>query len=545
LFELGRPQQIYYGSGGGTNNPNDAAAIFENTLDTFYIQDEMFFDQVDLTVVAGLRYERYSTSDAPVFNQAFTDATGVRNDATIDGVDLLMPRIGFTWGVNDELTMRGGVGLYSGGNPNVWISNSYSNDGLTNAQFVFRNFGGPASVLPGSVGEVALSGDGRPGYDVPQSLVDDVAAVTPSDANDSFLAIVDPNYEQPREWKFALGGTWDVPYGDFTLDIDYLYSRGERPAYYKDLAQEMVGTTTAGSPIYAFIPGLTDDLMLTNSDETPTASVFSIVAQKSFDWGLDVLLGYAYTQAEDVSPMTSSVAVSNFENTALLDVNDPAVGDSNYAVPQRFTMRLDYSTFLFGDNETRVTLFGYLNEGQPQSYGMSGSACPAEDINEDCVTAFGDLVTGLEGDGRFGRHLLYVPTGANDPNVVFDPGFDQAAFFAWVDKEGLGSGFTERNQRNADWSTRFDLRISQEIPLPVGLTGRLYFKVFNLGNLLNDDWGKITDSVFFTPVFVNGAVIEDTGQFYFDSFRESNIETTVNNSSLWEARLGIDIRFGN
>ena len=68
--------------------------------------------------------------DRPQFNQAFTTLTGVRNDANMDGVDLWMPRLGFTWEANYNLTVRGGVGLYSGGNPNVWITNAWSNDGI-------------------------------------------------------------------------------------------------------------------------------------------------------------------------------------------------------------------------------------------------------------------------------------------------------------------------------------------------------------------------------------------------------------------------------
>jgi Carboxypeptidase regulatory-like domain len=550
-FELGRANRVYYGNGGGTNDPDTASALFSNTLNTVYLQDEMFFDQLDLTIVAGLRYEWFESSDAPVFNQAFFDATGVRNDANIDGVDLLMPRVGFTWNMTPEVTLRGGVGLYSGGNPNVWISNAWSNDGLTNAQFERRDCTSSSrpsfidetgvcswTVLPGMADSITLSGDGRPGYSIPQAMVDDVLGVSPADANDSFLALIDPDYEQPREWKYALGTTWETPLWDIALDVDYLYSRGERSAYYVDLAEDVVGQTVIGTPIYGYLPGIIDNYMLTNSDEITRSQAFSIVGRKSFDWGLDVLLGYAWVDAEDISPMTSSVAASNFENTALVDINDPAPGTSNYLVPQRFTMRLNWEHAFFADAYTRVTLYGFLNEGQPQSYGWSA----AESGN--CEDATGLDCRGLEGDGFFGRHLLYIPTGANDPNVVFGPDFDTAAFLAWVDSEGLGAGLTERNQRHADWSTRFDLRVSQDIPLPGNLWGQLYVKVFNLGNLLNDDWGKITDSVFFTPEFVRGAVIESTGQFYYDSFDNVPIERTIINSSLWEARLGIDIQFG-
>jgi outer membrane receptor protein involved in Fe transport len=80
---------MYYGSGGGTNNPLDAAAVFSNTQNTVYLQDEIFVDHLDLTLVAGLRYEWWESDDRPTFNQAFTDATGgLRNDGNLDGIDL-------------------------------------------------------------------------------------------------------------------------------------------------------------------------------------------------------------------------------------------------------------------------------------------------------------------------------------------------------------------------------------------------------------------------------------------------------------------------
>ncbi|MBT8143247.1 MAG: TonB-dependent receptor, partial [Gammaproteobacteria bacterium] len=63
-FELGRPSRIYYGSGGGTNNPDDAAANFSNRLNSVYFQDELFFNQHDLTVVAGLRYDWFTSDDS-------------------------------------------------------------------------------------------------------------------------------------------------------------------------------------------------------------------------------------------------------------------------------------------------------------------------------------------------------------------------------------------------------------------------------------------------------------------------------------------------
>jgi hypothetical protein len=547
-FELGRANRVYYGSGGGTNVADDAAAVFSNTLHALYFQDEIFFDNSDFTLVAGLRYEWYTSSDTPVFNQNFLDTTGIRNDSGVDGLNVLMPRVGFTWGVRDDLTLRGGFGLYSGGNPNVWISNGFSNDGVTNAQFERRdctsgsrpNFSDETGVCSWSVfandpagnpnaDAITLSGAGSPGFDIPQAMVQDVLDTSVADANDRSVAFIDPNYKQPSEWKVALGGTWDSPWADIQFDFDYLYTQGKDPAYYQDVSQDidtssgLNGSTILGTPIYSFQYG-SDNLMLTNSNESPVSQSVSLVVRKYFDSGFDILFGYAYTTAEDVAPMTSSTAGSNFDNTALLDVNYPGTADSNWTVPHRFTTRLDYHADWFGDNTTRFTLQGYVYEGQPQSYAMQG--------------------TDLEGDGFFGRHLLYIPDGPSDPNVIFGAGFDQAAFFDWVDSKGLKPGFTKRNGYNTGWNSRFDLRISQDIRFGDDFAGRLYLKIYNIGNLISDDYGKITDAEFFTPQMVGAQVDDTTGQFIYNSFTENSIQTTIDERSLWEARFGIDFSFG-
>jgi hypothetical protein len=102
-FELGRPSRVYYGSGGGTNNPADAAAQFSTTQLSAYIQDEYYMSDYGVTIVGGLRYDVFQSDDRPNFNQAFTTANnGLRNDANIDGLSILMPRLGVTWEARDD-----------------------------------------------------------------------------------------------------------------------------------------------------------------------------------------------------------------------------------------------------------------------------------------------------------------------------------------------------------------------------------------------------------------------------------------------------------
>ncbi len=516
-FERGIPDDIYYGSGGGTNNADDAAASFENQLNTVYLQDEWLLPDHALTVVAGLRYDWFTSNDNPKFNQAFTTLNnGLRNDTNIDGLDLLMPRIGFTWEALESVTVRGGLGLYSGGNPNVWLSNAWSNDGLSNVQLRDRN-NSNRSIL----NDIPLSGAKRPGYDVPQALRDQVAATTAANAANSFLVLIDPDYVQPSEWKLALGASWEMPSG-VLLEGDYLYSQQQDAAFYVDVSQGIIGTTRAGQPIYGNVRGQ-GNLMLTNSGEKPESHSLSLVASDSYDWGLDWNIGYAFTAAEDVSPMTSAVAFSNFSNLAVYDLNNPDVGTSNYEVPHRFTARLSYGKEFFAGHETRVTAQWFRSQGQPQSYVMSS--------------------LGLEGSNTTNRrHLLYVP-GPNDANVVVGPNFNVAAFSAFVESRGLDQGFVTRNDQYSKWTSRLDLRVDQELPTFFSDSkARVYLKVYNLLNLLHDDWGHQYDAEFFSPDVVTSSVNKQ-GQYVFERFNQLSISDLRENESLWQIRMGVQFDF--
>jgi hypothetical protein len=523
-FELGRPDLYYYGSAGTTNIATDAAAQFTNTFNAVYVQDELYIDEHDLALVFGVRYDWVDSSDSPNFNAAVSDAIGIRNDAGIDGIDAFQPRFGFTWGVRDDLTVRGGIGAYSGGNPTVWLSNAWSNDGITNVQpSIFAPNSG-RSVFDGTL---PLVGNGPPGYTPAQELFDRVAAAGPDSGSIRRTNLIDPNYKQPVEWKVAIGATYDLPWWDVTMDVDYLFSRLTDSAQYVDVSMEVVGQTTAGTPIYDFCSGCGEqNYMLTNSSFDADSHIFSFKFDKSFDNGLDLTFGYAFTDAEDVSPMTSFTAETSFSSPALLDVNVPTPGTTNYEVPHRLTMRATWGHEFFDGLETRMTLMGYNYEGQPQSYVMDSIA--------------------QEPERDFGRHLLYVPSGPNDPNVVYGGSWDQQdtdEFNAFIAAEGLAPGqFVERNGRHGPWTTRFDFRFSQELPSFGDTKGKIFLNIYNIGNLITDRWGVYTDTQFFPRQVINNG-INDQGQFVFTDYDPTSIEDVIEQRSLWEARIGIEFNF--
>ena len=521
-FRNGIYSRITYENAVGTNNAADAAASFKYAVNTLYLQDE-WTGPNGLTVTGGLRYDFYSSDDKPRYNQDFFDKYGFRNDENMDGRDLLMPRVGFTWDYKPNLSFRGGFGLYSGGNPNVWISNNYSNNGVTQVEFQDRNPTGQS--LLGFTYVNDEGGSGRPIFGIPQQAFDFVANAAVSGP----VNALDPNFEIPSEWKFALGFTSDLDIpglgSGYVLNGDVLWSNVNQAPLVKAISLNQVGTAPDGRPIY---DENTDDFVLTNTDEGSTF-VASLGVSNTFDFDaageLDWSLGYAYTDAEDVNPMTSSVAFSNWSNLAAVDPNNPGLGTSNYEIPHRFTLRLSWEKEFFGELATRATLFGQAWQARPYSI------------------TFND---GPFGDDSRGRSLLYVPIdGSSDPLIDYaNSSVDWDAFFRYTDGQGLGRGsIASRNEGEGQWNNKFDLRLEQELPgLMSGHESSVFMVMENVGNFLNEDWGTYYQAGFPQTTSVVDAEIVG-GQYVYSDFSARNPERRTDSLSVWSVRFGVKYEF--
>ncbi|MGH8193279.1 MAG: TonB-dependent receptor [Woeseiaceae bacterium] len=543
-FESGDPDRITYENAAPSNVKEDAAASFSYQINTLYLQDEFPIADGDITLVAGVRYDWYTSEDLPNANANFLARNGFSNRQNFDGEGIIQPRLGFNWDFSDSLSFRGGVGLYSGGNPNVWLSNSYSNDGITQVEFQDR------SLVDDPINDlftIPFTGGGRPIFDIPQALFDSVAAGTTNGGVNS----VDSNFDIPKEWKFALGATWNFDAGflgsDYTLMADYLHTEKEDAALIVDATLEQVGTAPDGRPLYQSIDRsdpdcvdpfsdecedreFTQDFLLTNvSGDDGDSDVYSVALSKSYDWGFDWTLAYAYTESTEVNPMTSSVAFSNYVNVSVSDPNDPGPADSNYEIPNRFTLRANFRRAFFGDSLTKFTLYGHVNEGRPFSA-----------VFVDGGFVFGDTLDD--------RHLLYIPNGPSDPNVVFGPDFDQQAFFTYLEQSGLSDhagSIAPRNSMHSAWWHKYDIKIEQEFP---GFLPDHNFAAFliieNIGNMINDDWGVLKEQGFPRNLqLVEFSLDTANNQYIYEAFRTPAPQGRVADASLWEVRFGVSYDF--
>src|SRR5882724_8912318 len=123
------PHPLRFNPTGGTIN--QAFTINNFNRQAAYLQDRWHV-ATRLNVTGGVRIDHY-TSLKPGFNAAATAAFGVNNSNSIDGLTTVSPRVGFNWGLDSEkkTQVRGGVGVFLGQGPGVWIANNYFNNGLS------------------------------------------------------------------------------------------------------------------------------------------------------------------------------------------------------------------------------------------------------------------------------------------------------------------------------------------------------------------------------------------------------------------------------
>ncbi|NOU50133.1 TonB-dependent receptor [Pseudoalteromonas sp. JBTF-M23] len=510
----GAAARVYYGNA-TSHTPEDAAAEFKYALNTLYFQDKFDLIDYDITITAGLRYDWYTSNDVPANNANFKKRYGFSNQQNLDGVDLLQPRLGINWVFNDQLELRGGIGLYSGGNPNVWISNSYSNDGIRNIQTDLKNLQllGPDAV--------AFVDNGKPGFAIPTNLYNTVS----SGGVDDSTNVTDPNFEIPSEWKLSLGATY-VTESDYVFTADYLYTDKQDSALVRNLALSSKESAPDRRPIYNdSVHPSESDLMLTNvQGDDGYSHVLSFGMNKSYDNGIDLALSYAYTVAKDVHPMGSSVAFSNFHGIATADPQNPGVSTSDYEIPHRATMSLSYKTELFDGLDTKFSLFGQASVTNPYSYTFAGKR------------------SSLFGYADNNRDLLYVPD-VDAVNVVYGEDFDKSAFDAWVEREGLKRGYIQgRNSQEGEWWVTFDLKVEQEFGgFAEGHKGSAFFVIKNVGNLLNDDWGTLNKGNYMQNAVT--ASINDNGQYVFERFNNPSGTDFEIKPSLYEIRFGVKYNF--
>jgi len=600
---LGQACSVTYANA-ANNKSTSAAANWGDVDNIAYIQDEWSV-LPDLTIRLGLRDEFYTDATMPQANvPGFENVYGFSNTATFGGRSILMPRFGFNWRPNDSFTLTGGFGLFAGGDPNVWLSNSYTNTGLltgsvncalssTGGKPAVNNCTGPGATLTGIN---ALTGT--------PFVTPAVQALNTASANvgSGISNFVDPNFKLPSTWKGSLSFVqlFGLPWigDDWRFHGDFLYQAVNEGITWKDFGLTTVtpGTAPDGRPTYSNARfancGATThscySLELTN-DQLGGGVTWDLGVGKTWNdgWakGLDFDVSYTHSDVGQTNPATSSVALSNYSQWATSDRNNPTADPSNYNIKWQAQLKFGYTHAFFQDYLSSFQLFVEDRAGFPFSYTFFSTA--SNNANA------GDQMFGEDDAVAFrNTQLLYVPkanssgnvTATSDPLVTYNPTtFGPqviAAFNQYLHQTGLikyNGQIAPGNAFDSPDVLTGNLRFEQEIPafFPTHARLKVWFDIVNFPNLLNKKWGILQQEPFpnvVSPVTASNcqvnaptkvtpsatACANGNGNFYeYEQFfrttaaqiaagnfgLSNQTKATLDNSSDWYMDLGIKYDF--
>ena len=128
LLEQGIAQS-YDHSFSATGDPLQAARFAVHQFG-FYAGDQWRV-RPKFTLTYGFRFDYPQFPDTPTRNPVSEQYLGYRTDV-VPSSKMFSPRVGFNWDLSGakRQQVRGGVGLFAGRTPYVWLSNQYGNTGI-------------------------------------------------------------------------------------------------------------------------------------------------------------------------------------------------------------------------------------------------------------------------------------------------------------------------------------------------------------------------------------------------------------------------------
>lgn len=589
-FTAGRANRLIYRNA-PSGNANDGAARFTYSIATGYIQNTWTLSDT-LRVTAGLRYDRYGMDEAPAVNQNFVARNGITNARTYSGLDILMPRASLTWDATDSIEVKANIGLYSGGLPDVFLSNSFSNNGVSivgpftivrRADGTFAELGN-APAFTQAIGAAALNGLVGPtfGTTIPAGVQSLVSGGTPNPNNETNS--IAPNYEVPAEWKFNVATRFsDLPFG-VEATVDAVFSRVATGYAFRDLAVRPLtvngvqAMTPDGRMRYdglsaaqrTSIPGT-----VVNSSTTPLGQnrdiqlyslrtgdlgqgfVLSFGLEKEFDFGLNLAGAYTYSNLEELnsSGRFSSTANSLYNGAfSSFDPNAPVYGEAQEEIESAWKFSADWTgTPLFG-LETRFSLVADVRDGRPFNFVMNAGTGRNATFG---VNKGGQLAYIPDFSGALTQLNPTTWVLASDPRVAFDSQATALQVQQLVNAFGLPQGqIVPRSFNRNDSIELVDLVISQEIPtfLPQD-RAFVNFEISNLLNMINDEWGLVqefgdTQTLYSVSCAGADGIADNDGVLSCNRYRINTPSNLLTNAptrrferSLWTARINLKYEF--
>lgn len=427
-----------------------------------------------LNVTLGLRVDYLGSPIAPTENTAFEQAFGLTNAGTIDGTTAPAPRLSFNYALDRERTtqLRGGVGVFLGRNPWVWISNSYGGTGV--GRFLVGKVIVGVPSLADYLGGTYADPDPAFAFD-PANPVGVTQAGDTSGAAAS-ISLIRPGMKLPTIQRANLAIDRKVPRLDAIFTVEYIDTRQLSALFVDNMnltpttvgadgRQRFAGSTSSAPLVHGF-----GNVIRTRDVRAGASQYLSFSLTRPFkdDWSYS--LAYTHGHATEAQSLGSSTANSQWQFNGVFNQNQIEVARSDYEVRDRIQASISREFRIARDLATTVSLYYEGRSGMPYSYVY------ANDLNGD----------GLATD------LIAVPTGPDDARFDFSgmSAVQQDAYFAFLKSSGLSryaGRYASRNAFLTPWQNRLDLRVVQELPAYKQVKIELFADFLNFGSWLSRD----------------------------------------------------------
>ena len=500
------------GNKGGDQN-TQSAANFNSLRLGFFVNDDIKVSD-KLTVTVGIRADKTSfLTDVPedkffndsavnVISQVY-DLEGAVSGQKFTPSWQFSPRVGFRYNMDDEnLTLRGGFGIFGGRTPLVWPGGLYQNAGnLIGGLDTLRNAG---ILLNGN--PLEFRSDVNNQYTQTDFGLPDNLLTPQGDMN-----IIAKKFKLPAVFKVSAGADKKLNNG-WTISFDALYTKN---IYEADWANvnflPPTGVPTAGPdkrPIYSTTNSPTKLVYRPWSNVATVRNPYSSIilirntsGQKGFSYnftttvdkqtrdGFGFNVSYSYGNSQVYNEGTSSVNFSNWANMeAVSNRNALQLTTSDFDMGHRvFALVSKKFTYANGHAATTIALTYNGQSGSPFSYTMGGSSTAS--FTGDGV-AFNDLMYIPKNRAEMDQ-MLFIANG----NITAVQQKDQFEEFIQSDKylRKHRGEYAERNGARLPFTNIVDMSVNQDFTVKAGTTNHtlsVRFDIFNLTNLISKDAGR-------------------------------------------------------
>jgi len=359
--------------GGAINNLHNVD--YHRPIYSFYTQDDWRVTQ-KLTLNLGLRYELFTTVKERHNEQGTFDLTDPATPTIIvpKGQTMTLtptlasqirlsptgssglvpvdtnnfaPRIGFAYQLTPNTVVRGGYGIFYGGQENGPYSNP--SPGFNPPFFITQSFNGPcgaASANPAlfaSGNDCAVPGISNQPGGIPGSagIFVGFPATALTDPNTPTLFTVDPRLVTPymQQWNFGIERQLG---GDTMLQITYAGSKGNKlfTFYNGNQANPSPNPNAAFAPRRP-VPLIDTGINLFASDGGSKYNSLQTRLEKRFTHGFSLLASYTYSNAED-NASNANLGSQNNDGFRWFKHPEWEWGHASFDVRHRFTLSYIY-----------------------------------------------------------------------------------------------------------------------------------------------------------------------------------------------------------